>query len=315
MILVTGGAGFIGSHLIESLVQKGEEVLCLDNFDKFYAPEIKEKNIAAVLKKRNFVLIRGDIRDEKCLKDIFGRFPIEKVVHLAARAGVRASLKDPILYANVNISGTLRLLEFSQKKKVRSFILGSSSSVYGVGAKVPFNEDDPLLNPISPYAVSKIASEFYGRLFHQTYGLPIIILRFFTVYGPRQRPEMAIHKFTGLMESGEEIPVFAGGKTERDYTYVDDIVGGILNALEKGFGFEIFNLGDSRTVKLPYLISILEAELGKKAKIKNFPDQPGDMPVTYADITRAGEMLSYSPGVQIEDGIKRFVKWYRQKNY
>jgi len=313
MILVTGGAGFIGSHLVEALVQKGEEVLCLDNFDKFYAPEIKERNIAGVLKKRNFVLIRGDIRDEKCLKDIFDRFPIEKVVHLAAKAGVFASLKDPILYADVNIGGTLRLLEFSQKKRVRSFILGSSSSVYGIGAKVPFNEEASLLNPISPYAVSKIGSEFYSRLFHQTYGLPIIILRFFTVYGPRQRPEMAIHKFTGLMERGEEIPVFAGGKTERDYTYVSDIVKGILSAIEKDFDFTIFNLGDSRTVKLTYLISILESELGKKAKIKRLPEQAGDMPVTYADITRAREKLAYNPMVQIEEGIKRFVEWYRQE--
>lgn len=311
MILVTGGAGFIGSHLVETLVQKGEEVVCLDNFDRFYDPEIKKKNIACVLKKQNFFLATGDIREESSLKDIFERFPIEKVVHLAARAGVRASLKDPILYADVNIGGTLKLLEFSQRKKVRAFILGSSSSVYGVNAAVPFNENDRLGNPISPYAVSKIAAEFYGRLFHETYKLPVIILRFFTVYGPRQRPEMAIYRFTELMERGEEIPLFGGGKTERDYTYISDIVQGILSALQKGFDFEIFNLGDSRTIKLTYLVSLLERELGKKAKIKMLGNQPGDMPVTYADITRAREKLSYSPKVEIEEGIKRFVEWYR----
>ncbi|MCK4244621.1 MAG: GDP-mannose 4,6-dehydratase [Candidatus Omnitrophica bacterium] len=312
MILVTGGAGFIGSHLIDTLVQKGEEVVCLDSFDKFYDPEIKEKNLSGVCKKRNFILKRGDIRDEKFVKDIFNRFPIEKVVHLAARAGVRASLKDPILYADVNIGGTLNLLKFSQKAKIRSFILGSSSSVYGLNARVPFNENDKLENPISPYAVSKIASEFYGRLFQQVYGLPIIILRFFTVYGPRQRPEMAIHKFTELMERGEEIPVFGEGRIERDYTYISDIIKGILSTLQKDFNLETFNLGDSRVVKLTYLISILEAALGKKAKVKKLPEQPGDMPVTYADITSAREKLSYKPMVQIEEGIKRFVEWYRK---
>ena len=314
MILVTGGAGFIGSHLVDTLVQRGEEVVCLDSFDKFYDPEIKEKNLAGVSKKRNFILKRGDIRDEKFIKDIFDRFPIEKVVHLAARAGIRPSLKDPILYADVNIGGTLNLLKFSQRKKIRSFILGSSSSVYGLNAKVPFSENDKLENPISPYAVSKIASEFYGRLFQQVYGLPIIILRFFTVYGPRQRPEMAIYKFTELMEKGEEIPVFGGGRIERDYTYITDIIGGILAALQKDFNLETFNLGDSRVVNLTYLISVLEAALGKKAKVKKLPDQPGDMPVTYADISRAREKLSYKPEVQIEEGIKRFVEWYRKKN-
>lgn len=314
MILVTGGAGFIGSHLIDALLQKGEEVLCLDNFDKFYDPEIKENNIAGAIKKPNFTLKRGDIRDKKILKDIFERFSIEKVVHLAAKAGVRASLKDPLLYADVNINGTIQLLEFSQKKKVRSFILGSSSSVYGLNVSVPFKEDDVLDNPISPYAVSKIGSEFYSRLFHRTYGLPVIVLRFFTVYGPRQRPEMAIHRFIELIERGEEIPVFGGGNTERDYTYISDIVGGIMRCLEKDFDFETFNLGDSRVVKLSYLISVLEDELGKKAKIKQLPEQPGDVPVTYADITRSGEKLSYKPAVQIEEGIKRFVEWHRKKN-
>lgn len=310
MILVTGGAGFIGSHLVEALVAKGEEVICVDNFDNFYNPEIKKKNIAGVLNKQNFILKIGDIREEKVLEDIFNRFPVKKVVHLAARAGVRASLKNPLLYADININGTLRILEFSQKKKVRSFILGSSSSVYGISSKVPFSEDDPLQSPISPYATSKIGAEYYARLYHQIYGLSVIVLRFFTVYGPRQRPEMAIHRFTELMEKGEEIPMFGEG-TERDYTYISDIVKGIVASLEKEFDFEIFNLGNSRTVKLSYLITLIENALEKKARIKMVGYQIGDMPVTYADIARAREKLSYQPLVPIEEGIKNFVTWYR----
>lgn len=313
MILVTGGAGFIGSHLIEALLSRGEEVICLDNFDNFYDPEIKKKNMAGFLKKTNFKLIKGDIRDEKTVASIFDSFAVEKVVHLAARAGVRASLKDPLLYAEVNIGGTLRLLEFARGKNIKSFILGSSSSIYGLNAKVPFSEGDSLEAPISPYAVSKIAAEFFSRLYNRLYGLPVIILRFFTVYGPRQRPEMAIHRFTELMDKGEEIPLFGGGETERDYTYVSDIVSGILACLSENFSFEIFNLGDSRAIKLSYLISLLEAELGKRARIKNLGPQAGDVPITYADITRAREKLAYEPKVQIEEGIRKFVAWYKEQ--
>lgn len=311
MILVSGGAGFIGSHLIEALLSRGEEVICLDNFDNFYDPEIKRKNIAGLLEKTNFTLIKGDIRDEKTVSSIFDGFAIEKVVHLAARAGVRASLKDPLLYAEVNIGGTLRLLEFARKKNIKSFILGSSSSIYGLNSKVPFSEGDSLEAPISPYAVSKMAAEFYSQFYNRQYGLSLIILRFFTVYGPRQRPEMAIRRFTELMDKGEEIPLFGGGETERDYTYVSDIVSGILACLTKDFSFEIFNLGDSRAIKLNYIISLLEAELGKKARIKKLGPQPGDVPITCADITRARKKLAYEPKVQIEDGIKKFVAWYK----
>ena len=313
MILVTGGAGFIGSHLIEALLSRGEEVICLDNFDNFYDPEIKRKNIAGLLKKTNFTLIKGDIRDEKVVSSIFDSFAVEKVVHLAARAGVRASLKDPLLYGEVNIGGTLRLLESARKKNIKSFILGSSSSIYGLNAKVPFSEGDSLEAPISPYAVSKIAAEFFSQLYNRLHGLPVIILRFFTVYGPRQRPEMAIRRFTELMDKGEEIPLFGDGETERDYTYVSDIVSGILTCLTKDFSLEIFNLGDSRAIKLNYIISLLEAELGKKARIKNLGRQPGDVPITYADITRARKKLAYEPKVQIEEGIKKFVAWYKEQ--
>lgn len=314
MILVTGGAGFIGSHLVEALLRKGDEVLCLDNFDDFYDPRIKERNIEPFHKKKNFILKRGDIRDERCLEEIFDKFPVKKVVHLAARPGVRPSLANPLLYADVNINGTLKLLKISGEKKIKLFILGSSSSVYGLNANLPFSENDRLERPISPYSVSKIASEYYSRFFSTTCHIPVVIFRFFTVYGPRQRPEMAIHRFTELIEKGEEIPLFGEGKTERDYTYVSDIVNGILAGMEKKIDFEIFNLGDSRTVKLSYLISLLEAEIGRKARIKILAEEACDMPVTYADITKAKEQLSYKPAVPVEEGIKRFVEWYRNKN-
>lgn len=314
MILVTGGAGFIGSHLVDALLRKGEEVICVDSFDNFYDPEVKRKNIAGALKNKKFVLKEGDIREDGFLKKIFDKFSVDKVVHLAARAGVRTSFEDPMLYADVNINGTIKLLELSRKKKIKKFILGSSSSVYGVNPKVPFSEEDPLENAISPYAVSKIGAEKYSKLSHDTYGLPVVVLRFFTVYGPRQRPEMAIHKFTRLMDRGEEIPVFGNGKMERDYTYIMDIIKGIMGTIEKDFDFEVFNLGDSRTIKLLYLLSLIESELGKKARLKILGDQPGDVPVTYADITKAKEKLSYNPAIQIEEGVKRFVEWYK-KNF
>lgn len=294
-ILVTGGAGFIGSHLVERL----KDVIIIDDFNDYYSPEIKRRNISKVLGK----VIERDIRDD--ISDIFKENKISAVVHLAARAGVRASLKDPILYNSVNVLGTINLLECCKKFGVKKFIFGSSSSVYGITSRLPFKEDDPLQNPISPYAVTKIAGEDLCRVYHGAYGISITCLRFFTVYGPRQRPEMAISKFIRLIREDKPIPYYGDGSSSRDYTYISDIIDGIMSALDKDFGFEIINLGDSNTVTLKQLVGIIEETLGKKAKLEVLPPQPGDVPITYADITKAGRLLGYKPKVDIRDGIRR----------
>ena len=321
-ILITGGAGFIGSHLVERLLGlpaateaaqagEGQRVICLDNFDPFYAREIKQANLQKALKDQNFVLIEGDIRDAACLKKLFFEHRIEKVVHLAARAGVRASIANPQLYEEVNIKGTLNLLEVCNHFPVQQFIFGSSSSVYGINSKVPFSEDDKIEMPISPYAASKRAGELFCYTYHHLYGIPMTCLRFFTVIGSRQRPEMAIHKFTRLIDEGKELQMFGDGTSKRDYTYISDIIDGIMAALEKPFEFEIINLGDSRTVELRYLISLIEQNLDKKANITKLPPQPGDVPITFADISKARALLGYTPKVDIETGIRRFVEWYK----
>lgn len=310
-VLVTGGAGFIGSHLVDKLIERGEEVICLDNFDPYYDPNLKKNNIRYNLNKKNFKLIEADVRDQKILWKVFEENKIEKIVHLAAKVGVRPSIEDPLVYEDVNVRGTLNLLEVCKKYKPENFIFGSSSSVYGDIKKFPARENDTL-NPISPYGVSKRTCELYCRTYSSLYGVPITCLRFFTVYGPRQRPDMAIHKFTRLMSEGREIEMYGDGSSKRDYTYIDDIVEGTLSALDKKFDFEIFNLGNSKSVELRRLISILEEKLGKKANIKRLPEQPGDVSITCADISKAERLLGYRPKTSIEEGIEKFVKWYEQ---
>ena len=310
-ILVTGGAGFIGSHLIERLLREEEKVVCLDDFNDYYDPGLKRANIQPFLKEEHFRLCQADIRDSKTLNEIFETGDIQAVVHLAARAGVRDSLKDPHLYAQVNINGTLNLLEEVRRKGIQKFIFASSSSVYGLSNRIPFREDDPADKPISPYAATKRAGELLCYAYHQLYQVPVTILRFFTVYGPRGRPEMAIYKFTRFIDEGREIPVYGDGRSERDYTYISDIVQGIMSALQKSFPFGIFNLAGGKTVELRQMISLIEKRLKKKVRIKYCPEQAGDVRLTSADIARARKLLSYSPRVSLEEGIERLIQWYR----
>ena len=309
-ILLTGGAGFIGSHLAERFLERREDLVIFDNLDTFYDPSIKERNLEKVRAKGEFILYRENLLDQEVLLRVFEQHRPQVVVHLAARAGVRPSLIEPELYSEVNVTGTVRLLNLAQKFKVEHFVFGSSSSVYGSQSRSPFQEVDPVPHPISPYAATKRAGELLGFVYSHNHALPVTCLRFFTVYGPRQRPEMAIHSFTRKVWSGEEIEVYHRGESERDYTYVDDIVQGILATLENPSGFEIFNLGNSRTIRLLDLIHLIEQNLGRKARLRLMPAQPGDVPLTHADISRAKERLGYSPAIPIEEGISRFVDWF-----
>ena len=311
-ILVTGGAGFIGNHLIERLLEEGYEVVCLDNFNDYYNPQIKRNNIRPYLRERNFNLVEADIRDKNTLKKVFEKYKFQKVIHLAAQAGVRLSLKQPNLYVDVNVNGTLNLLELSKAYKIESFIFGSSSSVYGATKEIPFSEEGKL-KPISPYGVSKRTGELLCSTYNHLYNLPVTILRFFTVYGPRQRPDMAIHKFTKLIDEVKEICLYGNGETSRDYTYISDIVEGIMSALNKDFNYEIFNLGNSNPTNLSHLISLIEKNLGKSAKIKYLSEQPGDPSITFADISKSKRMLNYNSKVKMEEGIKNFIEWYKNE--
>ncbi|MBN2013890.1 MAG: GDP-mannose 4,6-dehydratase [Candidatus Altiarchaeota archaeon] len=313
-VMVTGGAGFIGSHLCERLLEKGEKVVCVDDLNDFYSPKIKKKNLEKSLENKDFRFYEEDILNKEAIEEIVRDEGIEEIVHLAARAGVRPSIKEPILYSKVNIEGTLNLLETARELGIEQFIFGSSSSVYGINSRVPYREDDKVDKPISPYAASKRAGELFCYNYSHLYGIPITCLRFFTVYGPRQRPEMAIHKFTRLIDSGKKIPMYGDGTSKRDYTYIDDIIDGVLSSLEKKFRFEVFNLGNSETVELKHMISLIEENLGKKAEIEQQPEQPGDVPITYADITKAEEMLDYKPKTSIEEGIRRFTEWRRRQS-
>lgn len=311
-ILVTGGAGFIGSHLCERLLAAGHAVWAFDNLDPFYDPELKRRNLREIARAGGaFTFVQGDITEPEPLGSLCREAGFDQVIHLAARAGVRPSLEDPALYQRVNVEGTVRVLEAARRSGVRKFILASSSSVYGCNAKVPFAEQDPVSAPISPYAASKVACEALGHVYHHLYGLDIVMLRFFTVYGPRQRPDLAIHKFARLIQAGQPLPVYGDGSSARDYTYITDILDGIEACMRQSFGFEIFNLGDSRPVRLDDLIRLLEHALGRKAVRQTLPPQPGDVPITYADLTKARERLGYQPRVPIEEGIQRFVEWFR----
>ena len=312
-ILITGAAGFIGSHLSERLLQEGSRIICLDNLDTFYDPQIKRENLKPLLANNNFTMIEGDIRDLKLLTDIFEGNRIDIIVHIAARAGVRPSIKEPLLYYDVNVRGTTNLLEMAKNYHVKKFIFASSSSVYGENKKVPFSEDDNVDYPISPYAATKKAGELISFTYHHLYGIPVNCLRFFTVYGPRQRPEMAIHKFTRLIYEGKSIPVYGDGTSRRDYTYIDDIISGITASVNTELGYEIINLGESKTVKLTELISLIEENLQKKALIEWLPDQPGDVPVTFADIGKARRLLGYTPCIDIKEGAGRFVEWFLKR--
>jgi UDP-glucuronate 4-epimerase len=311
-VLVTGGAGFIGSHLVDRLLEiPWTSVAVADNFDEFYDPARKRANVAHHLANPNFMLFEADIRDNPTLDRIFAEGQFDTVFHLAAKAGVRSSITQARVYESVNVGGTLELLELSQHYGVKRFIFGSSSSVYGPKAAAPFREDAALA-PISPYAATKAAGELLAHTYSYLYGLPVMVLRFFTAYGPRQRPDLAIHKFAALIEAGKPIPVYGDGDTQRDYTYVSDIVSGILAAADyNASNFEIINLGESRTVRLDYLITLLEEALGKKAVVERLPAQLGDMPRTHADISKAETLLGYAPTTAIEKGIPIFVEWLR----
>lgn len=312
-LLVTGGAGFIGSHLVDRLLSTNvDQITVVDDFNDFYEPEIKRRNIRKQRTDPRYELVDADIRDGKGLEEVFNRNRFDCIVHLAARAGVRPSLKEPQLYSETNINGTLNLLELARHHNIKQFVFGSSSSVYGINAKVPFSEDDPIRQPISPYAATKAAGELLCHTYAHLYGLRCICLRFFTVYGPRQRPDLAIHKFAKLIGQNKPIPVFGDGTTRRDYTYVDDIIDGVMAAIDYDrSNYEVFNLGESRTVELRELIALLEKELGTKATIDRQPPQPGDVPQTFADITKARALLGYNPQTQIEVGLHRFVEWFR----
>ncbi len=310
-VLVTGGAGFIGSHLVEALLAAGREVVALDNFDDYYHPEVKRRNLEPSQGQPGFVLAEGDIRDEKLVDSVFTTHPIGVVVHLAARAGVRPSIQNPVLYSDVNLTGTTVLLEACRRHGIGKFIFGSSSSVYGNNSKLPFSEKDEVDSPVSPYAATKRSGELLCATYHHLYRLNVFSLRFFTVYGPRQRPEMAIHKFTRLIDRGLPVPRFGDGSTRRDYTYITDIINGVMRAIERVQGCEILNLGGSHTTSLAQLITMLERRLGQKAILEEEPDQPGDVIATCADVEKARRLLGYEPQVGIEDGIAQFVEWYR----
>lgn len=309
-VLVTGGAGFIGSHLVDHLLKEGHRVIVLDDFNDYYDPGIKRRNIRDHLSHDQYQLVEGDICQLDLVERLFKDYSFQMVVHLAARAGVRPSIQDPNLYERVNGIGTLNLLDSSRKFGCPNFIFASSSSVYGTLSKVPFSEEDPITRPISPYAATKRSNELMCYTYHHLYGMNITCLRFFTVYGPRQRPEMAIHKFTRIIHKGKPVPVYGDGSSRRDYTFIDDILQGLIAAMERVHPFEIINLGESETTSLHDLISMIEKALKVRATLEYHPVQPGDVPITYADISRARTMLDYQPTTPIHEGIQRFVDWF-----
>lgn len=309
-ILVTGGAGFIGSHLIEKLLADDHTVVNLDCFNDYYNPTIKEHNIQAALISPRYSVVRADILDNNRLETLFDEHSFDIIIHLAARAGVRPSIREPLLYEQVNIQGTMHLLEMCRIYNIKKFVFASSSSVYGTNKKVPFQETDFVDNPISPYAATKKSGELLCYTYSKLYDISVNCLRFFTVYGPRQRPDMAIHKFTQLIYDRKPIPVFGSGKSRRDYTYYSDIVQGIMGAIQYCDGYNIYNLGESKTIELMELIGLVQNALGMEALIDFKPDQPGDVPITFADINKAKAELKYDPQINIEDGIQLFAEWF-----
>jgi UDP-glucuronate 4-epimerase len=311
-VLVTGGAGFIGSHLVERLLDEGSwHVTVVDDLNDFYPPEIKRANIAAFRENDRFRFVEADIRDANAMRRVFDENEFGTIVHLAARAGVRPSLSQPKLYTETNITGTVNLLELARDFEVRQFVFGSSSSVYGINSNIPFSEGDRIHQPISPYAATKAAGELLCHTYSHLFGIRTVCLRFFTVYGARQRPDLAIHKFSRLIADGKPVQVFGDGTTRRDYTYIDDIIQGVRAAIEyDGSLHEVFNLGESETTELSRLIELLEESLGVKAVIDRQPMQPGDVPITFADISKARRWLNYNPTTRIENGIPKFTEWF-----
>ena len=323
-ILITGGAGFIGSHLVDYLTSEAAveafdsrdlvRVTVVDNFNDFYDPAIKRANINRYLERDGFEMVEADIADARAMRELFARSKFDCVVHLAARAGVRPSLVDPMAYEETNVRGTYALLEAARGARVPRFVFGSSSSVYGVNSSVPFSEDDSISQPISPYAATKIAGEAACHVYSHLYEMRVVCLRFFTVYGARQRPDLAIHKFARLITEGRKIPVYGDGSTERDYTYIDDIISGVVAAMKYDQSkFEVINLGESETTQLRRLVQLLEQALGKRAVIEHQPMQPGDVPVTYANIDKARRLLGYDPKTKIEAGIEKFAAWFKDQ--
>lgn len=316
-VLLTGGAGFIGSHLAEALIRRGVELTIVDNLDPFYSRSRKKANLQEIERTGKFRFVQQDIQIVKGMKELLADVRPEAIIQLAARAGVRPSIEQPLLYERVNIGGTVNLLELSRQFEVGKFIFGSSSSVYGMTSKTPFSEAQTGLRPVSPYGATKLAGEVLGYTYAHLYGFPVICLRFFTVYGPRQRPDLAIHKFTALIEAGKPVPIFGDGTAGRDFTYVDDIVSGVLAALEyeppkeAGVPFEVFNLGNSHPVTVSELVRLLEETTGRKALIQHKPMQPGDVLITWADISKSSRLLGYQPATRLEEGLKKFVAWYR----
>jgi len=312
-VLVTGAAGFIGSSVTDALLARGDEVVGIDCFDDFYDPELKRANLAAAMENERFRLVELDIRRTGKLEVLLAETAPEAVFHAAALAGVRPSVVSPALYVSVNVQGTLSVLESARRLEPRpNFVFASSSSVYGAREQVPFREDAPCDRPASPYAATKRAGEIIAACSARLHDLPVTCLRLFTVYGPRQRPEMAIRKFTRLIMKGEPVPVFGDGSSRRDYTYIDDIVSGVLAALDRPQPFEIINIGSDRPVRLDKLLKIIERAAGRKARIERLPDQSGDVPRTAAEITKARRLLDYEPRTRLEEGVTRFVEWYRE---
>lgn len=309
-VLLTGGAGFIGSWVGERLLDLGHQVVCIDNFNEFYDPTIKRENLESCLKNPRFELCEGDITDRPLVDDLFESHDFDAIIHLAAWAGVRPSIERPEIYEQVNLGGTLNLLQRARMDKIERFVFASSSSVYGGRTDPPFREVDSVGRPVSPYAATKRSGELLCYTFHHLFELNIACLRYFTVYGPRQRPEMAIHKFARRMVRGEKIPLFGDGSSSRDYTYIDDIVDGTIKALERCEGYEIYNLGESHTTKLLDLVNQIGESLGVKPQIEWLPDQPGDVPITFADVSHAREKLDYAPSVPVTEGVPKFIDWY-----
>jgi len=311
-ILVTGAAGFIGSHLAETLLQRGDTVAALDCFNDYYDPAVKRRNIAEASMHPEYTLHETDICDEDGLRAVFTAFKPEVVVHLAARAGVRPSLRDPNLYHRVNVIGSQHVLDACRDFEVSHLVFASTSSVYGGSRDVPFRESDPVMKPVSPYAATKRMNELMAHVYHHVYGLRVTMLRFFTVYGPRQRPDMAIHLFARKLLAGEALPLFGDGTSARDYTYIDDIIDGVVKAVDRPFGYEIFNLGENQTTRLDGLVDLLSKALGVTARVERKPFQPGDVEITCADINHARDALGYAPRFGMEEGLARFVAWLRE---
>jgi len=310
-ILITGAAGFIGSHLVDRLLARGDSVLAIDNFDPFYSRSFKENNLSSAASHAKFTLCEADIRSAESLTSLDQQLDgIDVIVHLAAKAGVRPSIEDPVGYQETNVKGTQNMLELARRTGVKQFVFASSSSVYGVNPNVPWSESDTGLKPISPYASTKVSGELLGHVYSHLYGIRFIGLRFFTVYGPRQRPDLAIHKFTRMIRDGKPIPLFGDGSTRRDYTFVADTVTGILGALNyTDSPFEVINLGNHHTVSLSEMVAVIEANVGRKAILERLPEQPGDVPQTWADISKATTLLAYEPATSFEQGVAEFVAW------